>query len=115
MFVSGLPKLLGQVLERAFGQDVDDFAAAGDYPVHGLAAVHEAQHLDPVEVSFGGSPLANAGESLRLSLGDPGGSDFDTVNLEFLQKQLGDGQFLAAVERDTSGLLAVTKSSVEYL
>ena len=115
MLLRSLAQLLGQMLERSFGQDIDDLASASTDPVDRCASVHESEHFDAVEVSLGRSPLADAGNGFGLSLRYPGGRDLDAVHLEFFKQELGDGQFLVRIERYAGGLLAVAKGGVKYL
>lgn len=71
---------------RAFGQQIDDAAAAGGNPVERYASVHKTEHFDPIEVPILHRPLHNPAHGLPLAFAHPGGGDFDAVHLDVGQQ-----------------------------
>ena len=113
VLLRGFPQLGGHVAEGALRQQVHHLSPGGTDPVHGQAAVHEAERLHGAELPASGSPGADLGESLLLAAGNPRRGHLDPVDLQFLQEQARDGQLLVRVERDAGGLLAVTQGGVQ--
>ena len=113
MLVGGLFQLLLQVAQRSFGQDVDHPAAGVRDPIYGHAAINEAQGFHAVQAARAGRPGADAPEGLALAPGHAGGRHLHAIDLQLLEQELGDGQLLVRIERDTGGLLAVAQGRVE--
>ena len=113
VLLRGLPELGGHMAERAFGQEVHHLSAGRTDPVHGKAAVHEAERLHSAELPARGGPGADLAEGLMLTAGHARRGHLDPVDLQFLQQQARNGQFLVRIERDAGGLLAVTEGGVQ--
>ena len=72
MLLGRLLQLFLTMAQRAFCQEVDGFTATAEHPVGTLAAIHEPQHLDTLELVDLLRIAADHAHRLFLSLGDTG-------------------------------------------
>src|SRR5690554_4142167 len=86
------------VLERAFGQQVQDLATGGFYPVEGDLAVYKTEDFYFVETVVFGGPLGDALNGSEFPFRDPCRGHFEAVDFQLVEQEAGDGQLFGFAE-----------------
>ena len=115
VLLRSLVELMGAVLQRPFGQQIDDPAATLGNPVDRQMAVDEAQHLHPIEHVYLTGVTANHLHGVLLALRNPRRSHLDAVDIDVAQQHPRYLELLVRQKRDTACLLAVAQRAVHYL
>ena len=115
MLLGSLVQLCGTMLQRTFGQQVDNFSATVGNPVNALATIHETEHLNALQTPHLLRSLANHGNGFLLALADTCRSDLDAIDIDSLQEFACHHEFLVRQETDTVRLLPVTQRGVHDL
>ena len=109
----GLVQLLRTVLQRALTEQVDDPPATGTYPVDGLSAIHESEHLDTVETAQSVGIVADFSHRLLVAVADTCRGHLDAVDIDSPQQFARHHHLLVWQEADTAGLFAVAQRTIQ--
>ena len=89
MLLRGLSELRGQMVDRAFAEEIDHLATGILDPGEGVSAIDKGEYLDPIEISLAGCPLRDLLKCFKITVGNTCGCDLDAIDLHLVQKDLG--------------------------
>ena len=110
-----LVQLLGAMLQRTLGQEVDGATTTVGNPVDRLAAIDESQHFYAVQTVYLTGIAANHRHCLLLAIRDSRRAHLDAIYIDLVQQLASHNEFLVRQEGYAIGLFAIAQRGVHNL